>query len=262
MRGGKIIAGLFTAALSVSSAQDSGALIFGPDNRRVVDTRAGSPFSPVGILFKTGNGYATAFLVDNCHVLTVQHAFGERASAKGQSAVFAVRVGENSWLASWGVVEHDGGLELTPGVRTNDWALIRLQRCLGKIQGHVRLSSRLPAVGEAIGSVGYPGDRSTSGEAIADPSCKIRRVKSSILLHDCASLPGSSGSPIFRMVQERGRSILEVFAMVEAAHSSASMGRNEMEVRDNYPDAVWNVATSICTNRALRSAGLKCRRDR
>lgn len=215
MRGGKIIAGLFTAVLSVSSAQDSAALIFGPDNRPVVDTRAGSPLSPVGIVFNPGERCATAFLVDDCHVLTVQHVFGERATAEGRSAVFAVRIGANSWLASWGVVEHDGGLEATPGVRVNDWALIRLQKCLGKIQGHVSLSSRLPAVGESIGSVGYPADQPVSGQAVADPSCKLRRVYSLSLLHDCASLPGSSGSPMFRMVQERGRPMLEVFAMAD-----------------------------------------------
>ncbi len=80
-----IVAGLLTAALSVSSAQKSAALIFGPDNRRFVDTRAGSPFSPVGILFKTGDGYATAFLVDDCHVLTVQHVFGNALRRRAEA---------------------------------------------------------------------------------------------------------------------------------------------------------------------------------
>ncbi len=67
---------------------------------------------------------------------------------------------------------------------------------------------------------------------------------------------------MFRMIQERGRPVLEVFATAEAAHSSVSMGRNEVEDRDDYDDSVWNVATAICINRALRAAGLKCRRDK
>ena len=31
-----------------------------------------------------------------------------------------------------------------------------------------------------------------------------------------------------------------------------------MDARDNYPDAVWNIATDLCGNPSLAAAGVRC----
>lgn len=256
---------LFLALLSsVVPVSGTDALIFGADRRMTVTTAPGSLFGPVGIVYGGTGGYATAFLVDDCHALTVQHVFGEGAPAKGRRTIVAFNVDgpPDSWSASRAKVVADGGIEKNgaSGIvgRVNDWALLRLSKCLGKTFGHVRLSARLPSRLQAIGLAGYPGDRHLSEGLSIDTGCHTRGLRSLAILHDCAALPGNSGSPLFRIAEEEGRPVLEVFAISEAAHSESDLGRNVIDARDNYPDRVWNVATALCANRALVAAGLRC----
>lgn len=241
------------------------ALIFGADQRVTSAPAPGSLFGPVGIVYGTPEaGYATAFLIDECHALTVQHAFGDRRSSKGRRIMFAAGIDgpPGSWRKSWAKVEADGGIENEPGpslhARTRDWALLRLDKCLGKTFGHVRLSPRLPGPEEAIGMAGYPGDRPLSEGLSIDFKCNVRGSRSLAMLHDCAALPGNSGSPLFRIVEQGGVPVLEVFAIAEAAHSKVDIGRDLVERRDNYPEKMWNVATILCANLRLVAAGLNC----
>lgn len=248
------------------AASETDALIFGEDHRMIVSTEPGSLFGPVGIVYGAGNGeYATAFLIDDCHALTVQHVFGEQQSAQGRQAVFAANVEgpPGSWATSKAIVLVDGAIENNKaaaiGARTNDWALLRLSKCLGKKFGHVRLSPRLPAADpDPIGIAGYPDDRPLSEGLSIDVGCHTRGRRSFTLFHDCAALPGNSGSPLFKVTDTEGRPTLEVFAISEAAHSKSDLGRNVMEARTNYPDAVWNIATDLCDNPSLATAGVRC----
>ncbi|HMJ06182.1 MAG TPA: trypsin-like peptidase domain-containing protein, partial [Chthoniobacterales bacterium] len=219
-------------------------------------------FGSIGIVYGTPEaGYATGFLIDNCHVLTVQHVFGSKQSAVGRRIVFAAGMhgSAKNWRTSWAVVVADGGVERRINevagaqIRVSDWALLRLHKCLGRRYGHVRLSRRLPAPAEPIGIAGYPQDRAVEGGATVDASCHVRTIQKLVLFNDCATLPGNSGSPLFRVVQEKGKPVLEVFAIVEAAHSKADMGHDVIERRDNYPLALWNVAAAICDNAPLAS---------
>lgn len=242
----------------------SEALIFGADDRRTVATAPGSLFAPVGIVYGAGGGYATAFLVDDCHALTVKHVFAEQAAAKGLRAVVAFNVSgpPDSWTTSRATVVAESDMQAYAAsgaaVRANDWALLRLGKCLGKTLGYVRLSAGAPEAADRIGIAGYPDDRPLGEGLSVDSGCQVRGVRSLILFHDCAALPGNSGSPLFRIVEENGAPVLAVFAMSEAAHSVRDLGRNSMAARDNYPDAVWNVATLLCANGPLVAAGLRC----
>jgi V8-like Glu-specific endopeptidase len=257
-----IAIGLSSLVLPLSG---SDALIFGADDRMTVATAPGSPFGPVGIVYGAGGEYATAFLVDDCHALTVQHVFGEHAPAKGRGAIVAFNVAgpPSSWATTRATAVAEGGIETNTasgiGARVNDWALLRLSKCLGKTYGHVRLSARLPASADPIGIAGYPDDRQFSEGLSIDTGCHVRAQRSLTLLHDCAALPGNSGSPLFRIVEENGTPILAVFAMSEAAHSASDLGRNVIDARENYPDRIWNVATALCANAPLvAAAGLQC----
>ena len=255
---------LFASLILVAPLSASHALIFGADRRMSVATDPGSLFSPVGVVYGLNGGYATAFLVDDCHALTVQHAFGEHRTAKGVRTVAAFNVdgSPSSWSGTRAIVVAEGGIEANtvPGIeaRENDWALLRLNKCLGRTFGHVRLAARRAASTEVIGIAGYPSDRPLSEGLAIDIGCRVRGVRSLTILHDCAALPGNSGSPLFRIAEVNGTPRLEVFAISEAAHSVADLGRNTMDKRDNYPDAVWNLATTLCGNASLAAARLDC----
>lgn len=233
-------------AVLVIPINNSQALIFGRDDRVLISSNQNALFAPVGIVYGTAEAaHATAFLIDDCHALTVQHAFGQRFSAIGRKVTFAAQVRGpfKRWRTSPAEVVAEGGLHarqnLTNGFAkwTYDWALLRLKKCLGKTFGHVQLSSRAPKGDEIIGIAGYPVDKSLSDGVVVDPSCRVRDVKSDALLHDCATLPGNSGSPLYRIVSEKGRESLEVFAMNSAGHSFNVPGANlVLPVREYLPN--------------------------
>jgi V8-like Glu-specific endopeptidase len=250
-----ILTHLFTFFASAAVWSDpSLALVFGPDHRRVVRTDPGSLFAPLGIVYGMPEvGYVTAFLIDDCYALTVQHAFGTARSAVGRQVVFAagVRGPAKSWRLSRAVVVADGRLEQAErheayGVRRADWAVLRLEKCLGRKFGYARLNPELPRPDEAIGMAGYPIDKPLSDGLVLDPSCHIRGSQAGVLLHDCAALPGNSGSPLFRVGFEGGHESLEVFAMDAAGHSFNGPGADLVRPVTQYYPNYANVALKIC----------------
>ncbi len=229
------------------------ALIFDNDDRVDVASAPASPFAPIGIVYGTPEaGYATAFLVDDCHVLTSQHAFGTTASAVGRAATFAAGVNgaRSNWTTSAAKVVADGGIEKynaakhNDAARGDDWALLRLHKCLGKRFGHVRLKSTGPTavLGLQLESAGYPVDRPLEAGLALDPACRVRVVRPTMWLHDCAALAGNSGSPLFREVGEGQETVLEVYAIESAG---IELPRKVMPFFDRYPDNYANRATPI-----------------
>lgn len=246
------------------TASRTEALIFGTDDRVSVQAKPHDLFGPVGIIFgMPEGGHATAFLVDDCHALTVQHAFGTRRAAVGRSVSFAsgVHGPAKNWRVTSALVIADGGLDLREpaddgfSIRKSDWALLKLDKCLGRMFGHVRVSSRLPDPDERIGVAGYPVDKPLSAGLIVDPSCLIRGTRSGVLLHDCSTLPGNSGSPLFRIVLDHGKKRLEVFAMNTAGHSYGVPGADlVLPVREYIPNYA-SVATPITPHHASVRTG-------
>ena len=86
-----------------------------------------------------------------------------------------------------------------------------------------------------------------SGTAIAHSFPRLRRFARKLWQ-----------SPLQGRHRAEGTATLEVFAISEAAHSKMDLGRNVMDARDNYPDAVWNIATDLCDNPSLAAAGVRC----
>lgn len=256
---------LALAAAAAGWASSSAALVFGADDRQVVSTDPGSPFAPVGIVYGSPEaGYGTAFLVDDCYALTVQHAFGSSRSAVGRRIMFAGGVSgtPDRWRTSRAVVVADGGLEQAPasdayGMRSRDWALLRLSKCLGREFGFVTLTAAVPDATETVAMAGYPIDKPLSGGLQLDRSCRVRDERSGVLLHDCASLPGNSGSPMFRIVSAGGRQRLEVFAMNTAGHSYNTPGRDLVLPVTQYSAAYSNVAApiAVCASARPRPGG-------
>ena len=199
------------------------AAVFETDDRVAIIAAPGSPLSPVGVVYPASKiHYATGFLVDRCHVLTVKHVVGDNKTAQNKMLHFSVgpRPIKGKWTSK-GIVVADGKFmsrqsSHEPGQgRFRDWLLLRLERCLGDEFGFLRLGSEHPKVGQLVQSVGFPRDRSLVGPTI-DPRCSVRAWVGATVLHDCASRQGSSGGPIFKRVRKGSSDVIEVVAMHSA----------------------------------------------
>lgn len=230
------------------------ALVFGHD-RVTVPTDPSSIFSPIGIVYGTAEaGYATAFLIDDCHALTVQHVFGVSRSAVGRRVYFAAGVSGPfaTWRVTVATVIAEGGAQGTPSGPdalhkwTADWTLLRLHRCLGRTFGHVTLTSAVPSNAEAVQMAGYPSDRPLSAGLALDPLCHARERRGGVLLHDCATLPGNSGSPLFRIGVLDGRPVMEVFAIDAAGYTYSDLGADPVHPVVNYMANYANFAATLC----------------
>lgn len=250
----KSLAVLVASLAIFASPTASGALVFGHDDRQFVSNDPSSLYAPIGIVYGTPEArYATAFLIDDCHALTVQHAFGSSRSAIGRQAVFAanVRGSASSWRTSIATVVAEGALQRSNprddriSIRATDWTLLRLRQCLGRKFGHVTLTGNLPKVGEPIAMAGYPRDSALADGLVVDPSCEIREARTDVLLHDCAVLPGNSGSPLFRIVSDGRHARLQVFAIVAAGHYFGGPGADLAGPVHEYAPYVASVAAPV-----------------
>jgi hypothetical protein len=178
------------------------------------DDRLPSHSARVGTLavdMPEGSGAGTAFLVDECGILTNFHV------VFGPWYVTALRPPSHAFAGTFALTEvtlPDGthpsaratpviwgdylGPERQLRVPENDWVYLTLDRCLGKTYGYLDLrdvDAPVP-VDHGFTAIGY-----SAGHQMEDPACAARAnpaAGSKGWLHDCALLPGDSGGPIFR----------------------------------------------------------------
>jgi len=210
-----IIAGL---ALAIAAADPALANVFALDGEdpRVEQGRAdfGRLYMPIGAIVtpepvaisfdgkRKVRTRGTGFLVSPCHVLTNYHAvFGIDPKAADSSRAFRVRftVGDGPlqqvvggqpvfWGAFNDKVEHD-------------WALVRLDECVGAEPefGWMELRAQAPEsmAGLQVALAAFPSDRPRD-RLWKQANCQVRSMQSgtSKILHDCAVVTGSSGGPI------------------------------------------------------------------
>lgn len=215
----------FWLASVLAMVSPANAAIFNKDDRISIAQVSDSDYAPIGRVI--GDSLAgTGFLVSECHVLTVQHAFSKDRPAVGQRMTFIAGRGRSVDTAqsSGGLIVASGILNLASQAesgaegRSRDWILIQLDLCLGKSLGFVEISVdekfNFDIVSAPVRSAGFPADRPSAEILILDPECRIHGSSSREMLHDCAALPGNSGSPIFREVSTAGGVKLRVIAMV------------------------------------------------
>jgi glutamyl endopeptidase len=217
----------YIALLLVGLPQGLHALIFGPDDRALVSSQPGTLYGPVGLIFGGSvAGHATAFLISDCHILTVRHAFDPATPVVGAETTFAA--GASGDARSW-TVTHATVVEAGRSSESNskdDWALLKLRRCLGRKFGIALVSRRIPQPGHRIKLAGYPNDKSKTSGLVLDPDCVVRRLEKELVRHDCATQPGNSGSPLFDVIEVDGQQRMQVFAMNHAGHSFGVPGAN------------------------------------
>lgn len=207
---------LFATLLQPAAAFAS---IFDNDDRATLgsdDTR----LDPVGIVSAIKGGpYGTAFLIDACYALTAKHVIGHPEPI-GRKVIlrFVPWRQSNRLNTTSAIVVAAGGTAAAVSDLSQDWVLLRLNRCLGRILGHFELSSVPVTIQHTnltitpnLVAVGFSNDRSLARRPTIDSSCRIRQITSFGLLHDCATLRGNSGGPL--MAWNKDREKYEVFAV-------------------------------------------------
>jgi len=197
------VAALLAALLSTS------AWVFYADDRLPSHSARIGTFA---IELPEGSGIGTAFLVDECGILTNFHV------AFGPWYVTALRPPSHDFTGTFTLTEvtlPDGshptarampvvwGDYLGPDRQwrrpEEDWAYLMLDRCLGAQYGYFELREAdlyEPPVDQGFSAVGY-----SAGRQMVDPRCAARAdpaAGAEAWLHDCAVLAGDSGGPIFR----------------------------------------------------------------
>jgi len=241
MRWPVLTASLFALLLY---GQQINAAIFETDDRQPADTMPGSVYSPIGVVIGT-HKYGTGTLVDECHVLTSQHIFGNQKSPLGKPVRFVAGFGPQRELKSGGVVVAAGGLDSIGAdaqpyeERARDWVLIRLDVCLGQTLGFAELTAKLPdprTLAE-MQSAGFPVDKPRTVLTI-DPACRITSARPLVWLNDCAALAGNSGGPIFQIVGSGSNRHIQVYAI----QSGAIRSKHAIPLRvgwDNQATPAW-----------------------
>jgi V8-like Glu-specific endopeptidase len=231
---------LLSLMLAGVAASHVSANVFAADGRdpRHVQPRSGEAhaFAAIGVLRNNSpiamlddddhllytRGEATAFLVSPCYAVTNYHAvFGEGSGPEDAQTDHSVTLslGDHSGgrgfrervravPAFWGDFSEDQGGQ--------DWAVLRLDRCVGSQIGWLDLTPRSPtAIGAARLSIaGYPGDKDQAVLWRADGcGVMVRPRDVGLWSSDCAASPGSSGSPVF-LIEDGG---LRVVGIMEGA---------------------------------------------
>ena len=161
------------------------------------DDRMAATLNPVGIVTGGENiYYGSGFLIDRCNVLTARHVAGNVLIAVGRRLVF--RAGQS---ASRGTVIVAGPFQdnLSPSRSIGaDWMLVRLDRCLGRKLGFLRVMSAVDAYAaeRGAGDAGFPRDRPMRPGPTVDAECRVLWVGGGRMAHDCATIAGNSGGPI------------------------------------------------------------------
>lgn len=222
------IAALFAAPLVC--AKPCAASIFGHDDRYRPVIASGSPFNVVGLV-EIGMRRGSGVIVSPCYAITSQHIVGSHSDPVGKRLRFTAGQSGGHPLVTGSTVVASGGYDKAANtmdvalLRGSDWALLRMDRCIGTELGYATLTfadPRLTLVNTSMESAGFPGHRPTRFGPLIDPHCSLTSIRPLVILNDCATLPGDSGGPIFRVPASAGSPARLVVYGLQAAgfHSS------------------------------------------
>jgi Trypsin-like peptidase domain len=222
------IAGLkLPAALGLAAwlvAEVAAANVFVEDRREQRDGSLPLLRSVGMLVHPRGGGGGTAFLVGRCHIVTAHHvaypaervpvAASEKAAkgTVGQSAEFFVGpkpAAPGTFTARARATVVAAGMfsaERFEGM-AGDWAILRLDRCLGKTFGFLQYdrhgqSPPLPA-GELM-TIGFPRSRARQAGITVETGCNARDYGPvpGLLGVDCAFEAGMSGGPVLERQED------------------------------------------------------------
>ena len=228
------------ALLLVFSLQPATAAIFERDNRFAANANLDPAVRAIGQAYFRSRK-STAFLVDRCHAATSQHLVSMTADPIGARVSFRLfhnRKKLRTTVVDAGHVER----RTAPADYLRDWVLLRLHNCLP--EGTPTFSLALRPQEGRVATAGYPSD--LSGPTL-EWRCRIRALTARGVLHDCASYPGSSGSPLFVRSAE---GVPVAVAIQTAAHRSHSPQSFRLD-RANVATPVAPLVGALLRDKAL-----------
>lgn len=192
-------------------------------------------FTPQRVIMR-----GTGFLINECLIFTNHHiAFAKREAKDINIVSTTFYAGENNEFVSTGKVVTHGGLKVKPQFKPQDWALIKLDKSVydPKNPKHPRFSWKMPPAfinirqaaiefvpeaKDALMVAAYYHDQAESRDGkklFGQLYCSIwgeHRIRSwqGLWKTDCASIPGTSGAPIFGEKTVKSRDNLQAYGIM------------------------------------------------
>lgn len=197
---------------------EAGDHFFGRDDRFLPDT-AGLPWRAIGQL--EGQGGCTGTLVGPNLVLTAAHCVTDDGKQILLPDYFFAGRSRGWYAGKAKVLSAQVAPDYTPessaanGGNGNDWAILTLDRDLGRIAGYLPVRelsaaeiARAGRGGLLVSQAGYSWD--TGDNLSAHYGCRVTRVfEDGSIFHECDTTRGDSGSPLL-IEQEGGYAVIAV----------------------------------------------------
>ena len=228
----------------------------------------------VGVLHHPGAGAGgTAFLVSSCHIATAYHVafMSGRNPRTGAVEISRPRVGHTADF----LVGPDPKVASKFAARTRamvvafgrfsksdfkgmagDWAILRLDDCLGKKYGYLKYArpdSDSPMPAGALMTIGFPASRAAQPGITVESGCKARDhgPVAGLVGVDCAFESGMSGGPVLER-QSDGRWLVVGLIQQSMAPVDGVLPEYPMDHRNQM---VYVTAFKKALDNALRSDG-------
>lgn len=224
--------------ITASTLEPSQADVIGQEDRLIPSyewlTTPGQPRRAMGQLeIQHADGWShCSFTVVGPNIgLTNAHCiFDDQGKYPMQVKAYAVRYGEQEYYAAANVDGYWTGTNRYPQTAeedARDWAIVRFTSNLGNVTGWLGNMSWSPDVnasGQTVVNqwtsyIGYPGDWPTDAPVkdqgytpALHAGCKILGIDSGLLLHDCDTNPGASGSSLYGVFSETDLRIMGLHA--------------------------------------------------
>lgn len=246
-------------------ASDATANVFVAD-RRVQRAADRPPYSAVGVLThpRIGAG-GTAFLVGSCHVATAYHvAFLRGRDASGNVVLGRPELGHAAEFLAGPDARRPGRFAARTRARVvaygrfdaqdfagmaGDWAILRLDDCLGERFGYLR-DARSTAVSGPMPdgplmTIGYPASRAGRAGITIETGCRARDhgPVDGLVGIDCAFESGMSGGPVLQLQPDGAWLVVGMVQQSMAPASGVLPGytmqhRNQMIAASTFRAAV------------------------
>lgn len=230
--------------------------------RTVVDA-ARYPFSAIGRLNASGEGFCTAVLVGRNTALTAAHCLYDARRSRWRAAGdihFVAGYQRGTWLAHSVVQSYRTGLGGSPVPRQptadfarRDWAVLELEKPVG---GHVGWLATGDINGEPLFEAGYRRDRPYA--VSIGGRCKVLGAVpgGDAIAHDCDVIKGGSGSPLMAMGADGVVRVVAINSMrlnqADGAVTVASQGAGAVVgARTATPPRTGSVAAGAAYLRGL-----------